>query len=94
MKPWSTTSVGLGDWSLELCGFNVAGCTDPGVLIWDIFPRKSSLKERARLASFVLLNEALWPPGPEPANGEYDGVSFSETKEEIYILQKILIKRS
>lgn len=43
------------------------------------------MKERARLASFVLLKDGLWPPGPDPANGEAIGLSLSE---KISILRK------
>lgn len=80
INPWSTASVCLQVWLLGLWERGVTTCPPPGVLIWDIFPRKSSLNDRARLASLVLLKEALCPPGPEPAKGEEDGVSFSEKK--------------
>lgn len=55
-----------------------------GLRIWDILPRKSSLKDRARLASFVVLKDALWPPGPDPASGDGIGLSLSENMIILY----------
>lgn len=72
---------GLGDWlPLGLCERS-PGPT--GLRICDIFPKKSSLKERALRASLVLLKDALWPPGPDPARGDGVEASVSEKKRKI-----------